>query len=225
VDPRPGQVGHQSRRVAQGQLDQPVRHLGGVDRLEPEPGRHRDHRQPGQLPGRQQGQGVELGRPQRRPGEAGAGHDPLGGQLGREVAEHRPVQAAGHRDPVGPDDRDEHQVPRPGPGRRRHQVARLDLVAPAGAGAVHDDPGPPRGGVDPLAGGQVAGRELDPVLVLVAAPAEHQDPPPGVPQPRHDQPAQGARAAGDQHGLHGASPRHIARGSGVIAMTTGRAKM
>ena len=36
VDPRAGQVGHQAGRVAESQLDQAVRHLAGVDRLEPE---------------------------------------------------------------------------------------------------------------------------------------------------------------------------------------------
>jgi hypothetical protein len=57
---------------------------------------------------------MELGGPQRRPAHAGAGDHLLGGPLGCEVAEHRPVDAACDRDPVGANDRDEHQVPDPG---------------------------------------------------------------------------------------------------------------
>ena len=108
-----------------------------------------------------QGQVVELGGAQRRPGQAGVGHDLLGGQLGGEVAEHGAVDGAGDRDPVGADDRDVDQVPGPGPGRRPDQVPGLDLVALGAAGAVHDDLGALDRGVDPLAGGQVAGHVLD----------------------------------------------------------------
>jgi hypothetical protein len=114
VDPRSAHVSHQAGRRTQGQLHQPGRHLPGVDRLEPPAGRNRHHRQPGQLPHGQQGQVMELGGPQRRPAHAGAGDHLLGGPLGCEVAEHRPVDAACDRDPVGANDRDEHQVPDPG---------------------------------------------------------------------------------------------------------------
>ena len=82
-----------------------------------------------------QDQVVELGGAQRRPGQAGVGHDLLGGKLGSEVAEHRAVDAADDRDPVGPDDRDVDQVPRPGPRRGPHQVPCLVLVALAAARA------------------------------------------------------------------------------------------
>jgi hypothetical protein len=58
---------------------------------------------------------VELGRAQGGPRQAGAGDDPLRGQLGREVAEHRAVGAARDRDAIGADDGDVDQVPHPGP--------------------------------------------------------------------------------------------------------------
>ena len=41
VHPRPGHVGHQAGRRAERKVHEPGRHLVGVDRLEPEPGRHR----------------------------------------------------------------------------------------------------------------------------------------------------------------------------------------
>jgi hypothetical protein len=96
---------------------------------------------------------VELGGAQRRPGNAGVGHGAFGGQLGAEVAEHRPVDAAGQWDPVGADDRDVDQVPHAGSRRRRGQVAGLVPVALGAAGAVDNDLGPGHGGGDALAGG------------------------------------------------------------------------
>jgi hypothetical protein len=79
-------------------------------------------------------------------------------------------------------------------------VPGLDLVALAGAGAVDDDPGAGHGGVDPLAGGQVAGDHLDALAELTPSAAEHADLAAGRPQSRDDQPPQGAGAAGDQDG-------------------------
>ena len=124
----------------------------------------------------------------------------LGGLFGREVAEHGPVERAGHRDPVGPDDRDEHQVPGPGPPGRLDQVAGLDLVAFGAAGQMHDHLGPRHRGVDALAGGQVTGQLLDARAALAAVAAEHPDLAAGRPQPRDDLAAQGAGDAGDQNG-------------------------
>jgi len=39
--PRPGDVGREAGRLAEGKLDESVRHLSGVDRLESEAGRDR----------------------------------------------------------------------------------------------------------------------------------------------------------------------------------------
>jgi hypothetical protein len=79
-------------------------------------------------------------------------------------------------------------------------VPCLDLVALGAAGEVDDDLGSRHRGVDPLAGGQVTGHQLDNLRALAAVPAEDPDVAAGVPQPRDDEPPQGARAAGDQDG-------------------------
>jgi hypothetical protein len=55
-------------------------------------------------------------------------------------------------------------------------------------------------GVDPLAGGQVTGHQLDAIPGLAAVAAEHPDLAAGVPQPRDDLAAECSGAAGDQHG-------------------------
>src|SRR5215213_9954023 len=107
--------------------------------------------------------------------------------------------AAGDRDPVGADDRDEDQVPRPIPRRWPDQVQGLILVALGAARAVHDDLGPVHRGFDSLAGGQVTGHELDAVAGLAAAPAEHPYLAACVPQPRDDEAPERARPAGDQN--------------------------
>lgn len=59
------------------------------------------------------------------------------------------------------------------PGRRPYQVPGVVLVALGAARAVHDRRDPVDCGLDPLAGGQIAGHELDAVPGLVAAPTEH----------------------------------------------------
>jgi hypothetical protein len=153
------------------------------------------------LPHGQQGRVVKLGGAQRRPGQAGVGDHLLGGPLGGEVAEHRPVDPADDWDAVGPDDRDVHQMRAPGPRRRLDQVPCLDLVAFGAAGEVHDDLGVRHRGIDPLAGGQVAGHELEPLHALAPAPAEHPDLAAGVPQPRDDLAAECARTAGDKNAM------------------------
>ncbi len=107
---------------------------------------------------------------------------------------------------VGPDDRHEHQVPRPGPRRGPDQALRLDLVALYARRAVHDDLGALDRGFDTLARGQVTGHELDPLPALAAAPAEHPDVAPGIPQSRDDMPSQAASAAGDQEVWDSRSP-------------------
>jgi LexA-binding, inner membrane-associated putative hydrolase len=177
------------------------RHLAGVDRLDPEPGRDGYDGQPGHLPRCGEDQVVELGRAQRCPRQARLGHDALGGQLGCEVAEHGAVDAADDRDSVGPDDRDVHQVPRPDPRRRPDQVQGLILVALAAARAVHDDLSPFQRGFDSLARGQVTGHVLGTLPALAAAPAEHPYPAAGVPQPRDDEAPNRARAASDKNAI------------------------
>ena len=143
---------------------------------------------------------MELGGAQRRPRQAGVGHDPLRGELRPEIAEHRAVDAADDWDAVGADDRDVDEVAHPGLRRRAHQVPRLLLVALGAARAVHDDLGALHRGVDALARGQVAGHELDALVGLVAVPAEHPNVGAGVPQLRDDEPPERARAAGDENG-------------------------
>ncbi|HSJ44386.1 MAG TPA: hypothetical protein VK923_06880 [Euzebyales bacterium] len=49
VDPRPGDVGDQAGLRAERELHEPIGHLAGADRLEPEPGRDRQHGHAGQL--------------------------------------------------------------------------------------------------------------------------------------------------------------------------------
>jgi hypothetical protein len=187
------------------------RHLAGVHGLEPHAGRDRDHRQLGQLPCHDQGQVVELGRPQRRPADAGVLDDPLAGPLLGEVAERGPVQAAHHRDPVGPDHGDGDQVAHPGAGRGPDQRAGLVTVALGAAGAVHDRADPVQGGRDPGAGGKITGDVLDPLARRVRAAAEHPDLGAGRPQLGHDQAAEGPGSAGHEHGCghDDRSPRHI----------------
>jgi hypothetical protein len=63
---------------------------------------------------------------------------------------------------------------------------------------VHDGPGPLHRGFDPLAGGLVAGDELDAALCLTAAPAEHPYVATGVPQTPDDEASERTGAAGDQ---------------------------
>jgi hypothetical protein len=107
-------------------------------------------------------------------------------------AEHRPVHAADHRDPVRPDHRDVQQVAHPRPLRSPHQVSRLRNVFlhPWAAGAVHDDLGPLDRSVDALVLRQVADDVFDAVRGVVGAPAEHAHFPPGLAKPRGYPPAQ-----------------------------------
>lgn len=87
---------------------------------------------------------------------------------------------------------------RPGRRDRPDQVQGLGLVALAAAGAVDDGPGPLHRRLDPLARGQVAPHELDPVPGLVAAAAERPHGVAGVRQPRDDEAPERARAAGER---------------------------
>ena len=95
--------------------------------------------------------------------------------------------------PVGADDRDVDKVLDPGPRRGPYQVPGLVLVALGAAGAVHDGLDPGDGGVDPLAGGQIAANELDAVSGLVAAPLSTRTLPPALAQERHDAAARACR--------------------------------
>jgi hypothetical protein len=79
-------------------------------------------------------------------------------------------------------------------------VLRLDVVALGASRAVHDDVGSLYRNFDSLALGKVTCHELDPLSFLVAAPAEHSDLAPGVPQPGDYEPPQSACATGDQDG-------------------------
>ncbi len=62
VDLWPSHVGNQSRRWAEGEVDELGRHLRGVDGLEPESGRSRHHGKAGHGPDRLQHQVMELAR-------------------------------------------------------------------------------------------------------------------------------------------------------------------
>lgn len=86
-----------------------------------------------------------------------------------------------------------------GPRRRPHQVAGLLLVALSAARAVQDGPDPVHRALDSLAGGQIADRELDAILGLVAAPTEHPHLAVGLAQERHDEAPERAGATGDQN--------------------------
>jgi hypothetical protein len=79
-------------------------------------------------------------------------------------------------------------------------VPGLVAVPLGAAGEVHDDLRARHGGLDAVAGGQVAGHVLDAVHVVVTTAAEHPDVAPGVDEARDDEPSQGAGTAGDQDG-------------------------
>jgi len=87
--------------------------------------------------------------------------------------EHRAVDAADNRNPVGAHDRDVHKVGRRGQRRRPDEVPRLVPVAFAGAGGVHDDLGAAYGGFDPVADRKIARHELDAIESLSATPTGH----------------------------------------------------
>src|SRR5919107_548259 len=85
-------------------------------------------------------------------------------------------------------------------GCRPHEVPGLVLVALTAARAVHDGPDPVRRGSDSLAGGQVAGDELDAVGGFVVPPTEHPDIATGFTQAWNDESPERTGAAGDQDG-------------------------
>ena len=60
-------------------------------------------------------------------------------------------------------------------------------------------PDPVHRALDSLAGGQIADRELDAILGLVAAPTEHPHLAVGLAQERHDEAPERAGATGDQN--------------------------
>src|SRR5262245_7727917 len=201
VHPGPCNVGHEAGGRGKGDVDEPGRYLPGVHRLEPEPGRNRNHWQPGHLPHRHQDQVMELGGAQSGPWHAGFGHDALGGKFGPEVTKHRAINAAGDRDPVGPDDRDVHQVPHPDALCCADQVHGLVLVAFATPREVEDDLGSFHGGCDRLARGQVARHELDAFPGLAVAPGWPPYLAAGVPEPRDDEAPERAGAAGHEYSM------------------------
>ena len=151
VHPRSGHVGHQAGWLAERQFHETGRHLVGVDRLESEAGWDWNQRQLCHLLRHHQKQVIELASAERRPRQPGVGHHTLRGQLGPEVAEHRVVDAADHRDAVGADDRDVHQVAHARAGCCPYQAARLVLVSFGAARQVHDHPDAGHGGLDTLA--------------------------------------------------------------------------
>jgi len=151
-----------------------------------------------------------------------------------KVAEHRAVQGAGHRDPLGPDDRDVDHVSHACARRGFDQVTCLDLVALGAAREVDDDLGSVHRGVDAFAGSQVTSEELDTVLALAALSAEYPDVTARVTQLLHDVPSERAGTAGHQDRcgdgvadlrLHGVSPCHIGRLWGVTSLTPTDARM
>ena len=166
--------------------------------------RHRDHRELRQRLHGGQGQVVELGGPQRGPGQSGRRHDQLRLALGREVAEHGPVDAADHRHPVGADHRDVDQVWSARPGRRRDEVAGQVAVAlgVARAGARRSRPRVRR----PRRPAPVARsppRYLTPSAGRGSVRLRTRTRAPACLQPGDDQPAERAGAAGDEDGAHG----------------------
>jgi hypothetical protein len=108
--------------------------------------------------------------------------------------------ALGHRDAIGADHRDEHQVPHRGPLGGPDQTSGLVVVTLGTPRAMHDDLGPGHRGFDPLVRAQLAGHELDAAAVLAAAPAGHPDPAGRLLQARDDEPPERPGAPGDQDG-------------------------
>jgi hypothetical protein len=76
----------------------------------------------------------------------------------------------------------------------------LVFVAFTTAGAMHDDLRALHRRFNPLIVGQVTGHELDALRAHALSAAEHAYVAPRIPQPRHDETAQSACAAGDQDG-------------------------
>ena len=150
---------------------------------------------------------MELRGAQRRVRHAGVGHDPFGGELGAEVAEHRTVDCADDRDAVRADDRDVHEMARAGRRRGSHEIAGLVFVALGTAGAVHDRLDAIDRGRNAVAGGQITGDVFDAVGGVRAVPAEHPYGAAGVAQARNHQSAESAGPTGDQDGRrHDAYP-------------------
>ena len=81
VHARPGYVGLQPGRRAQGEGNELIRDIAGIDRLESEARNNRYHGQLGQLPNHHEDQVVELGGTQRRPWESRISNHSLGGEL------------------------------------------------------------------------------------------------------------------------------------------------
>ena len=112
---RPSEILNQPGRPTLGKLDEPVRHLSSIDWLESPASWNRYHRKLGHLLHKLQERLMELSGAQRRPGQTRIGHNPLGGELGFEVAEHGAIESAAHGNSLGPNNRDVHQMRRPGP--------------------------------------------------------------------------------------------------------------
>jgi hypothetical protein len=96
-------------------------------------------------------------------------------------------------------------------------VPGLVLVALAAARAVDHDLGARHRVVDPVPGGKVAGHGLDAGLAVAAAAAEDPDVVPGIPQPRDDEPPEGAGAARDQDGRVDASVHRCLHVTSVVS--------
>jgi len=176
VDARSGDVRHAARRLTQRELDEPVRDLAAVDRLEPEAARQRDDGQLRHRVAHLRDEVVELGRVERRPGHAGLGHDALRAELRVEVAEHRVIDALRCRHALVADDRDVDDVPHAGPRGGLDEVPGLRVVPLLAAGAVDDGVDALDGGLDPLAGRQVAHRDLHSRSRIAIVAAQDPDP-------------------------------------------------
>jgi hypothetical protein len=200
VHARARDVRHEPGRLVERQFHEPGRDLTGIDRLEPGASPERHHRHLRHLAQQHQDPVVELGGAQRGPGHAGVGDDALGVAFRGEVAVHGSVDAADDRDPVGADDRDEHQVPDACPGGRSCQVPSHVVVALGSSGAVHDRLDARHRGIDPIAGPDVSGHVLDAVDGLAPVPAEQADLAARVLQERQHETPERARAAREQYG-------------------------
>jgi hypothetical protein len=185
-----GHVRRAAGGLAQCQLDEPARHVAGINRLDGEARWHWHHGEHAQLPRVGQAVVVELRDSQDRPGQPGPGHDFLGPELRLRVSPGG--------DLVDADDGHVHQVRRTALGRGRYEVAGGLGVAPPAGHAVDDGGRRGHGRLDLPAGPQVRGEKRDTRRDGPVVPGEHPDVATAVQQPRDDKLPEAAGAASDK---------------------------
>jgi hypothetical protein len=192
VDPRPAHVGHQAGRRSEGELGQPGRHLAGIDRLEPPPGRDRDT---GSLASPRTvsrvrswnwvARRVVQGTPEPAISRSAASLAAKWPNIARSTA-----LVTGIRSAPTTEMHTRCRVPAREAALTRWRAltssplgvpARCTISSASSAAASTPRRWP------------VAGHALDPLGVLAAVAAEHPDLTPGVQQPRDDQPPPGCR--------------------------------